>query len=265
MHIDEILRLNQNKDELVLPNDWCQGRTIFGGLSAALMYQKMQQLTNNTHTIKSLNINFIGPLLAKTPFKIIATRLRSGKSTTMLEAKIIQDEKICVTAQASFGSKRESKINIQPTNSHQMTLAKKGDFLPQIPGVTPKYFKHIDMAIQEGRVPFLKAKTSHYHGWMRLKKQPEKLTLAHVITLIDSWPPAVLQLLTGPAPASTMNWNLSFAHNEAQLNQLQPQDWLAYQVETDHAEDGYAYTSAHIWDQQGLLIATSKQCVTVFG
>ncbi len=96
---------------------------------------------------------------------------------------------------------------------------------------------------------------------MRFKEQPSHFYDAHLIALIDIWPPTVLQLLHQPAMASTMSWNLEFIHPHQKIS---GHDWFAYQAQTRHAADGYVHTEANIWDKHGTLVAICRQVVAVF-
>ena len=88
-----------------------------------------------------------------------------------------------------------------------------------------------------------------------------ELTEAHIISLIDAWPPATLQMANGLAMASTMTWTIDFIQPRKMMKST---DWLAYRCETLHSSSGYGTTDANIWSQAGDLVAVSRQCVTVF-
>jgi hypothetical protein len=53
---------------------------------------------------------------------------------------------------------------------------------------------------------------------MRFKQQPENFSDAHLVALIDIWPPTVLQMSRWPAMASTMSWNLEFIHPHQKIS-----------------------------------------------
>lgn len=268
MHIDEIstaLRIS-NHSQVSVPNDWAQGRTVYGGLSAALIFDQMQMVVNQ-HTeqsrpIRYLNLSFIGPLLTTEPFTVEVELLRSGHSATQLAAKIIQHEQVAVMGQACFGINRESKITIPNDCKHDMEVAKKANFIPQIPKVVPKFLRHFDINLQDARFPFMHSKKSHMHGWMRFKKSPDIFNDMHLIACIDAWPCTVLQQLKLPVPASTMSWCLEFPQSRVTIK---PADWLAYQANTQHAQDGYVSSDAKVWNQSGELLALSRQTVGIFG
>ncbi|MDT0594178.1 acyl-CoA thioesterase [Glaciecola petra] len=266
MNIDDYISLaanviNTSDTPIIVEKDWSQGRTIYGGLSAALLYAAAKPYVDNERLLRSMTCNFVGPLLSQQAFTISVEIIRAGKNVSQVQARAIQDGKICVVSQFCFGQSRESKIEVLNHEVSNMPLPKKGKFIPQIPKVTPKFLKHFELAFTDGGVPFTGQKASHIHGWMRYKTTPKTLSDAHIIGIIDAWPPTVLQMLRWPAPASTVSWNLEFIHPHRPLN---PEDWFAYKVNTRQAAGGYAHTEATIWDSHDEVIALSRQTVAVF-
>lgn len=267
MHFESIIeQLDSEQSCLVVPSNWAQGRTVYGGLSAALIYHRMNQWVkqhkpNENRVIRSLDLSFIGPLMVNEPLNIEVVPLRSGRSATQLMAQIKQNKQICVMAQACFGIKRESKIRITEQFSHDMNAPQKAKFIPQIPKVTPKFLRHIDLSLHAGKLPFMHSKKDYLQGWMRFKKTPQFFKDEHMIALIDAWPCTILQQLKLPAMASTMNWNLQFTQT---AQSPKPDQWLAYQATTAHAADGYVFGNAQVFNQVGELLAVSRQTVGVF-
>ena len=87
------------------------------------------------------------------------------------------------------------------------------------------------------------------------------MRLAYFIALMDAWPPTMLQMLRLPAPASTMSWDIEFINPKLELD---PAAWYASETEAQHIQDGYGHEEAKFWDQNGNLLALSRQVVTVF-
>ena len=100
MHFEQLLEqaakigntnnIEQSPSTMQFPENWCQGRTAFGGLSAALLYQAIRGKVTDDRRLLSLSTNFVGPLLADTPFSLSVEILRQGKSSTQVLAKAIQ-------------------------------------------------------------------------------------------------------------------------------------------------------------------------------
>ena len=80
MVIDDYLKQARENDSLLIHPSWGQGRTTFGGLSAALLLEKMQTQLSPSRCLRSLNVNFCGPLLTGTPFNLQQQMLSEGRS-----------------------------------------------------------------------------------------------------------------------------------------------------------------------------------------
>ena len=266
MHIDELLALaktQKNTPNLVLtiPSSWSQGRTVYGGLSAGLLYAAAREYVSLERVMLSNSTNFVGPLIADQPFTITVEILREGKNMSQVMARAIQDNKTCVVSQICFGNNRESSISVPNKDAHNIASPMNEVITSFGADVKPAFLKHIDLSIQEGGLPFSSQNTSHYCGWMRFTKAPATFSDAHLISIIDAWPPTLIQMLSSPAPASSVSWSLEFIHPHRTIS---GNDWLAYKVHTRQAENGYGHTEANIWDKDGELIAISRQTVAVF-
>ena len=270
MTVDELLNLpslialsdtNWKIDNIIIPKNWTQGRTAFGGISSGMLYSAIRQKVDSERVLRSYTTNFVGPLSPEVPFSIEVTLLREGKNVSQYIAHATQNGKSCVFVQACFGIARKSGIQVKNQDIHNMPLPSKGKYIPQIPKVTPKFLRHFELSINQGGMPFTRKKDSVYHGHMRFKNPPAEITDAHIITLIDAWPPTLLQMMKIPAPASTVSWNIEFIHPHKSVG---PSDWFAYQAITRQAADGYGHTEATIWDKDNEVVALSRQTVAIF-
>ncbi|WP_371193160.1 acyl-CoA thioesterase [Glaciecola sp. SC05] len=246
---------------ITIPKDWSQGRTVFGGLSAAMLYAAAKPYVDEDRLIRSMSTNFVGPLLFDMPFTIHVEIVREGKNVSQILTRAIQDGKNCVLSQLCFAKARSSKTFVENNDQHNMDLPEKAKFIPNIPKVTPKFLRHFDLSIESGGLPFTGKKESNYYGWMRFKKPTESMNEGHIIAMVDAWPPTLIQQLRWPAPASTVSWNMEFIYPHRALT---PTDWFAYKEDTRQAADGYGHTEATIWDAHGKVIALSRQTTAVF-
>jgi len=96
---------------------------------------------------------------------------------------------------------------------------------------------------------------------VREQNARDQVSVADLLGLVDSWPPAVLPMLKAPAPGSSMTWTLEFMPGATFGS---GQQWWQYLAETEWAAEGYAHTRARVWDERGKLVAISRQTVTVF-
>ena len=134
--------------------------------------------------------------------------------------------------------------------------------LPYIKGVTPEFMRHVALRWTVGGLPFSGNPSRHMGGWVRLRDVAEEpLNEAHLLALVDAWPPSLMPFLKQPAAGSTLTWTIEFIQPMAKLSTL---DWCHYRVETEHARDGYGHAAAALWSAEGELLALSRQTVTVF-
>lgn len=268
MFIDTLLNLIKQQAKadiknitLSIPSSWEQGRTLYGGISASLVFQAMREAVVPEKVIRSLSTSFIGPIESDSEFSITVEVLREGKNVTQIVGSLLQNNKVALMSQASFGGHRQSSVHIPNQLQHQMDYPQQPSCMPHIPTVTPNFLAHFDLAKTKGGWPFTSENCSELHGWMRFREQISDFSDAHLVALIDIWPPTVLQILPSPAMASTMSWNIEFIHPHQKISS---DDWFAYQAKTRQATDGYAHTEANIWDKHGMLVAVSRQVVAVF-
>ncbi|AOT10523.1 acyl-CoA thioesterase [Pseudoalteromonas luteoviolacea] len=256
--------LNEQPSHLNVPSTWSQGRTVFGGLSAALMLKHMfNQLNDDDRRLLSFNCNFIAPLFATEPFTINTTILRSGKSVTQIESRIEQRGSICLVSLACFGQQRPSNISVesQSTPSTLNTHINDANTIQYVEGIFPAFIQHVDLNIQAGAMPFSNAESTELHGWMKFKKMPQKTALElYILALADAWPPTLLQLCDKPSPASTVSWYIEFL----QPLETSMLDWVGYEAITHQASDGYGIEDAKVFSKTGELLALSRQTVAVF-
>ena len=264
MLIDDYLKQAREDNQLVIHPSWGQGRTTFGGLSAALLLEKMQTKISSDRHLRSLNVNFCGPLLTDIPFTLEQHVLSEGKSISQLTGQAIQDEKIVTQLTACFGVERESDIEI-PAIPIDLGEQGTGQQFNYIKGVTPEFIQHVEFSYCEGGFPFSNSKHNHLAGWVRFKEPTSLFTESHLVALIDAWPPTVLQKLQRLSPCASVSWSLEFAQPLAMLDEpLKAGDWVYYDAEIKQAHHGYAHTVARIYHPNGTLIALSRQLVAVY-
>lgn len=266
MHIDYYLDKAQHHQQApdqhyTIAKQWSQGRTVYGGISAGMLYAAAKSYVEEGRLLRSMSTNFVGPLFCEEPFTITIEIVRSGKNITQAQARAIQNGKVSILSQLCFAQARPSNVCVVNTELHHLGTVNTNKILPFIKNVTPAFLQHFELSINKGGLPFMNSQDSHYHGWMRYKDSPSQLGETHLVSIIDVWPPTLLQMMKAPAPASTVSWQLEFIYPH---NEILSSDWLAYKAHTRQASDGYGHTEATIWNAQGEVIALSRQTVAVF-
>lgn len=248
--------------------DWGQGRAIFGGLVGGLLVARAEALcADPERRLRSASVAFVDPV-GPGPAKLDGTVLRAGSSATQVEVTLAQQGEPRAVVLASFGDDRASAIAVDagPRNPRPTLPAPQAvEPLPNLPGVTPDYFAHVDLRFAAGALPFSRADEPDFGGWMRFAEPPARFGDRELVTLADAWPPAILPMLDRPVPASSLAWTFEPVAWPEPGGRDAPDAYWQYDVRTLAAHDGYAHTSARIWDDRGRLRALSRQTATFFG
>jgi len=229
----------------------------------ALQYEAMRARVPAERPVRSLAITFVGPAEPGVPIDFEVEVLREGKAVSQVLGRAVQNGQVVTLVQGSFGASRASVVEVAaepaPTFKHWDECPEA----PYIPGVMPEFMRNLSMRWGVGGMPFTSNKSREMGGWEQLRGdvRQEPLTEAHLLALVDAWPPAVLSHLGKPAAGSTLTWTVEFVQPLLELNTL---DWCKYRAVIEHARDGYGHVAAALWSADGRLIALSRQTVTVF-
>ncbi|MDM3886781.1 thioesterase family protein [Pseudomonas sp. BCRC 81390] len=264
MNFNQLLdAVRASPDAVSIPPSWAQGRAVFGGLMAALVYETMRRKLTDGRPVRSLAISFVAPAAADMPIRFEAEVLREGKAVSTLLGRAVQDGQVVTLVQGNFGTGRPSVVNVPALPAMDMkALEDSAPELPHIKGITPDFMQHVALRWAIGGLPFSGNPSRHMGGWVRLRGVAEApVSEAHLLALVDAWPPSLMPFLKQPAAGSTLTWTIEFVQPTPQLSTL---DWCRYCVETEYARDGYGHAAATLWTAQGELLALSRQTVTVF-
>lgn len=255
--------VRQNPQQLSIPAEWAQGRASFGGLVVALQYEAMRARVTADRPVRSLAITFVGPVEPDVPVSFEVDVLREGKAVSQVLGRAMQNGQVVTLVQGSFGASRASEVSVEAQPAPEMKHWDECQELPYIKGVTPEFMRHLAMRWSIGGLPFTGNQSRDMGGWVRLRGdvKEEPLTEAHILALVDAWPPALLPHLRKPAAGSTLTWTIEFVQPLLELSTL---DWCKYCVNIEHARDGYGHAAAALWSPEGGLIALSRQTVTIF-
>ncbi len=257
--VGELLAHAERRDgglSATLPDNWLQGRTAYGGVSAALALTAARGLAVDLPALRSAQIAFVGPLSGKVDAS--ATILRRGRSASFVDAQVAgEDGGIGLRATFLFAAERESAIDHQDAGSpadlpDPATMPE----MPKPPAV-PAFFHNFEhrMIRLDGR------SRADLLMWVRLAR-PEGLDpITELIAIADALPPAAIRLTREPRPVSSMTWllNLLTATPETRDH------WWLLRSTAEHARDGFSSQSMAIWNRDGTAIARGMQSVALFG
>ncbi len=260
MNIDEILSFIREGREILIPDTWAQGRTIFGGLTAAILCEATAKETESNRKLTNFSINFIRPFETLKPFEIKVETQVNGKRVTIKSASIIQEGKIRAAARADYVLPLESRVIIDTFTPPQ--LKEKNSCIYAQDDDWPPFFRNFDNHIATKGFPFRGPSIPEMGGWMGFKEPLNKITNSHLICMIDSWAPTASIYYRGAKPVSTLSWNIHFSNTG---HVFLPNDHLGYLSKINFGENGLSSSQADIWEPGGKLLAKSFQTNIIYG
>lgn len=263
MTINEILAIAEPGKPLQIPASWGQGRTLYGGITGAIMAHAMAGEVNDPERrMTSLSISFTGPVEADRDFTISTDVLRAGRAASHVEARIIQNGTVRAAALGLFSKGMESQITVESFTPPALPGPDDPSAIALNHPLAPRFVQQFDARMVVGQIPFSGSAHGDLGGWVRFAEAPDRMRSAELVGLIDAWPGASIQMLKGPANMSTATWHMLFAQP---LPALDPAAYLGYEAKTDHARDGLTVSTARLWTPEGRLVAVSTQSVMVYG
>jgi acyl-CoA thioesterase len=241
--------------------DWSQGRATFGGMVAALGNEAMRRLVPVDRPLRGLNVTFAGPVAPGT-VDIQARVLRVGKAATIAQADLISANSVAASMTGVYGLARPTSIVIQPgaaESARDVNDLPDSTLPPNMGG--PAFLQHFGLRWAEGARPYTSTQLNRSKAYIR-HLEPAVSTESHIIALIDVIPSPVLQMMSSPAPASSLIWTLEMLSHDYHF---ESEAWWRIDTDVPSSADGYASQTSLISNPAGAPAAYSRQLVAVFG
>ena len=239
-----------------IPEVWMQGRTSYGGFSAALALVAAQQLADDLPPLRSAQISFVGPLAGAV--EVRARMLRRGRNASWVSAEVISEAGVGLTATFVFMGPVESSTlhlnNIPPPAG----LIRPEDAAPFPEGRGPTFAAQFDRGFA---VPRTEAKVPELNWWIRLKDGEGLDPMVALLLLADALPPGVMPLMEAWSPVSSMTWLVNLLTPLPQTRD----GWYLLRAAGNYAEKGCSSQDMAIWNTDGEAIAVGMQAIAIFG
>jgi len=253
-----IVRDSDTSLRITTPEDWMQGRTIYGGLSAAICFEAAKTLAGDK-PLRSAQIAFVGP--AGGDLTATAKLLREGKNTAYVSADLMGEAGIGSHATFVFGAHRDSAFNHWNTPALPEEAGRPEDKVSFFPdGVGPAFTKNFETQFAFGSIPLSGADKADVGLWTRHKDRDAPDDMTALLAIGDMPPPAAMGLLKGPARISSMNWSIDVV---AENTNTEDGWWFARHT-AETLRNGYSAQNMTLWNQAGKPIFLSRQTVAVF-
>lgn len=257
--VQTLARADDHRWTARVGDGWLQGRSVFGGLQAALALAAIRSAVPGAPPLRTLQTTFLAPVPAG-EVHVEARLLRAGRSALHAEARLYDGDQLACLVVAVLGDARPSSVSIALPPVVARRPAERSMELPFVAGVAPSFMQQLRMRWADGSFPFCGGSEARTQVWVEVREAAE-IDEAVLIALADSIPSPALSLLKRPAPASSMTWTLEMLRAH-QTGPAVP--WLM-DARVDAAGDGYAAQTATLCDGQGVPVALSRQSVVIFG
>jgi acyl-CoA thioesterase len=243
-----------------VPEDWRQGRTTYGGLSAALCLAGALRSIPDLPPLRSAQFTFIGP--ASGTLRMAPSILRAGKNTVFVAVDLHAETGLATRALLTFGAARESLLRFsgRPAPSAPPPSACP-DFFNG--GRPPKFAAQFETRRAGGLKPLSNAPTPDLLVWFRHRDEAARTGLLGLIAIADALPPAAFSMFSAPAPISTITWSIDVPDPDA-IETGDPDGWYLMSSRGDHIADGYTTQDMALWNQTGTPLLLARQTVAIF-
>lgn len=260
MRLHELLagaELRSDGFALTVPETWHQGRTGYGGFSAALALAAARQVGEDLPPLRSAQIAFVGPLYGAV--EATARVLRRGKNATWLSAEVLREGEVGLAASFVFMGPVESSLHLNHSGV-PADLIPVDEARELVPGPhTPAFVRnHFEARFARPRRAEAEPEIC---WWVRPRNHADLDPAIAPLLCADAVPPGVLPLMKPGIMVSSMTW---------QVNMLTPRPatrdgwWLLRSVGT-YAEAGCSSQQMQLWNADGAPILSAMQSVALFG
>ena len=255
----DLLRLDESSDQYssFISEDWQQGRSTFGGLTAALCLKAALNSVSSLPALRSAQLTFIGP--AAGDVTLSSRVLRQGKNVTYLQTDLHGEKGLATSAIFCFGGSREST---QMRNDLPMPDVPEPDGLPLLfegaggPGFA---VNHFEQRLALGTHAF-GGNDADNHVWVRFKDRNTPEDILSLMAIADALPPAELSAFKSFAPISTMTWLVNFLTDQP----VTEDGWWLIHACANHTHGGYSSQDMTGWNKTGQPVFSAKQSIAIF-
>ncbi|AOH87171.1 hypothetical protein AWL63_23675 (plasmid) [Sphingomonas panacis] len=254
----ESMTLDAERYSVVVPDDWLQGRTTYGGLSAALSVAAAERTLVEEIPLRSAQFCFVGPTYGE--MSVRPAILRRGKATTVMGVDLHGRDDLAVRATLVFGRDRASSYEHPCDGPPQVAGPDSCEPFFVGPG-TPAFASHFEARRAGGAALVSGARTPDFLVWVRHRDRTEGSDMARLVALGDALPPPAMALFREPAPISTITWSMDFP--------IRPKggtaaDWYLVESCAEAVSAGYSTQSMRVWSANGEALMTGRQNVAIF-
>lgn len=248
----------QGADHVIdAPEEWAQGRTLFGGMTAALSYAAITREHGDLGPIRSAQLTFIGPAWGHLRFR--SSLLRRGRSAAFVGAECVNDDGIAARSTFVFGAARDSEVVHDFTPP--MDVPQPDDCEPFYNTTRPLmgFLAQFEFRLASGARLFSQADRPEFAAWVRFREDTGVDPVAALLGMADALPCAAMSTFSKSAAISTITWSVDF-HAPSNISD----GWHLIWSSSESAAHGYSLQNMRVYDSTGTPLISSRQVVALF-
>lgn len=235
---------------------WTQGRTAYGGFTAALSLEAALRAVPGLAPLRSAQFAFIGPSAGEIDLE--ARVLRAGKAVTFVNVDAHSEKGLAARSVFCFGAARETMFERSFVPAPPLTPPE--DCAPFIPeGMGPPFAAHFETRLIRGARPATGSAEYDHYLWVRHRDRAAR-SLSALLALADMPPPAVMPMFPTFAPISTATWAINVLVDDPQTDD----GWWLLQTRAENAVAGYSSQDMIVWSRTGEAAIAGRQSVAIF-
>ncbi|NDK89712.1 thioesterase family protein [Gordonia desulfuricans] len=244
--------------EFAIPLGWTQGRTAYGGLTAALAVAAAQRTDGVVlPQLRAAQFAFTAP--AASSMTVSARRLREGRSVTSVGVETRSGDSIAAHATLIFSAPRDSAVEHDRIARPDVAGPDDCPGLDGSSSMQPSFAGNFERRVAGGAMPVTGTEVPEIIWWVRHRDASGVDPSVALVALGDSLPPAAMTAFSDVAPISTVLWSIDVCDEIADAA-----GWFLLRSSSIVSRGGYSYQSMEAWDVQGRLVMTGTQTVAIF-
>ena len=258
--LDQLLRQSDAEGDARryhLGSDWMQGRTAYGGISAAVALDAAMRAHLPHAPLRTAQVSFVGPIGGEV--RVASRELRRSKSSLFVTAEVDSEAGFGTSATFSFMSPRTSHVDLDQLSPPDIADPDALEGVPDHP-MRPAFTRKFDMRPRNGP-GFGHAKPdADVVTWVRWVDEPAALATLSLLALGDALPPAAITLFREFGPVSSSTWTQHYLTEDPSTDD----GWWLLSSRSHWVRRGFSVQEMQIWNRRRELVAVGSQGVALY-
>lgn len=252
--------VSENEVVFSAPEDWSQGRGLFGGVVIGCLVRAVELLEPDpARTVRSLTAEIVGPVPPGI-VRVIVEPLRRGNAVSAVRARIETAGEVLAHLVAVLSRPRTGTPTWHEMPVPVMPPWREVEPSPLAPPLTPTFTANIEFRVT-GPLPFQGGSTAIASGWVRPRELGQRIPgAAMAAAMIDTFWPAGAARFEAPRPMATITFGMQVM---SAAEGLHPETPVFYTARCPISDDGYMVEERQIWSEDGQLLALNQQTMAI--